>query len=389
MSVNIVPKSDCCGCSACASACPKNCIAMLSDEEGFLYPDIDTEICIKCGLCEKACHILTPIFSHSEPLAFAAINNNKETRLNSSSGGIFSLLAEYIINNGGAVFGAAFDNEFKVKHKCATTFGELKELIGSKYVQSEIGTCYEEAKKILDNGNFVLFTGTPCQIDGLYAYLKQPYEKLYTQDLICHGVPSPKVWKKYLNFREKKAASKTQRTFFRHKKYGWKTFSVQLQFCNRTEYEQIFSKDLFMQGFLANLYLRPSCYNCHSKSLKRNSDITLADFWGVEKILPEMFDDRGTSLVFINTAKGQSLFDAISDKMLIKQTDISKAVEYNTAAFRSVKINKNREKFFKEFDVLTFEKLIKKYVKRSSFFNRVFFGVLRRARKFLGKILKG
>ena len=233
--IEIENKTKCSGCHACANACPKNCISMTSDEEGFWYPQVDKSKCIDCGLCEKIC----PIIHKWQPdnsrttTAMAAINTNEEIRLKSSSGGLFTLIAENIIDQGGVVFGAAFTDDFKsVRHICVDNIADLDKLRGSKYVQSKIGDTYKQAKEYLDSGRKVLFTGTPCQLGGLYSYLRKPYENLFTQDIICHGVPSPMVWERYVDFREKKSASSTQRMFFRHKKYGWKTFAVLFEFSN-------------------------------------------------------------------------------------------------------------------------------------------------------------
>lgn len=254
-------KTNCSGCHACANACPKNCISMVSDEEGFWYPQVNKEKCIDCGLCEKVC----PIIHKWQPddsrktTAIAAINLNEEIRLESSSGGIFTLKAEKIIDQGGVVFGAAFSDDFKsVRHICVDNKADLEKLRGSKYVQSKISDTYKHAKEYLDSGRKVLFSGTPCQIGGLYSYLRKPYENLLTQDIICHGVPSPMVWEKYVEKCERKAASEMQRVFFRHKKYGWKSYSMAMEFTNHTKYIRTLLEDPYMRLFLSNSCLRPS-----------------------------------------------------------------------------------------------------------------------------------
>ena len=331
-------KSLCSGCHACANACPQNCIQMISYEEGFWYPQVDKDNCIECGLCEKVCPILHKWQSDENRLttAMAAINLNEEIRLKSSSGGIFTLIAEEIINQGGVVFGAAFANDFRsVHHIFVDNTKDLEKLRGSKYVQSKIGDTYKQAKDFLDGGRMVLFTGTPCQIGGLYSYLRKPYENLFTQDIICHGVPSPMVWKKYVDEREKKAASTTQRMFFRHKKYGWKTFAVLFEFLNSTVYMKNLHDDSFMRAFLSNLCLRPSCYNCSFKSIKRQADITLADFWGVQNELPEMDDDKGTSLVLVHSVKGEKQLAALAGIAKTQICDFSVIEKNNSAAVKS------------------------------------------------------
>ena len=341
-------KSRCSGCHACANACPKNCIQMISDEEGFWYPQVDKEKCIDCGLCEKVC----PIIHKWQPddsrttTAMAAINLNEEIRLKSSSGGIFTLIAEEIINQGGVVFGAAFADDFRlVHHICVENAANLEKLRGSKYVQSKIGDTYKQAKAFLDSGRKVLFTGTPCQIGGLYSYLRKPYVNLFTQDIICHAVPSPMVWEKYVDEREKKAASKTQRMFFRHKKYGWKTFAVLFEFSNNTAYVKNLREDSFMRAFLSNSCLRPSCYDCSFKSVKRQADITLADFWGVQYVLSDMDDNKGTSLVIVHSKKGLELLSAIKEHIQTKETNIENAIKYNPALISSVSVGSKRDAY--------------------------------------------
>ena len=333
--MELADKEVCSGCHACFNACPKHCITMTYDEDGFLQPNIDTSICIECGKCKAVCPVLKDYNGNPKGKAFACINNNDNIRIQSSSGGVFTLIAEYVLDNGGVVFGAAFDDELNVKHIEVSTKKELNLLRGSKYLQSEIGDSFIRVKEYLENGKLVLFTGTPCQISGLKAYLNKAYDNLIMQDLICHGVPSPKVWQIYLRYQSKKHKSQVDREsipVFRKKDEGWQRYSVSLSFINGAEYCSTFDRDLFMNAFLSNICLRLSCYNCHSKSLNRESDITLADFWGVDNVIPELFDDIGTSLVLVNSKKGMKIFEYISQYMKCRETDIDVAVSYNLAA---------------------------------------------------------
>ena len=358
----ITQLKSCSGCHACYNACPVGCISMEYDAEGFLYPKIDKEKCINCGKCEKVCPVINEYKDGKKGTAYACINKDESVREKSSSGGVFTLIAEYVLDNGGVVFGTAFDDKFNVVHIKVDNKEGLDKLRGSKYVQSSIGTTFKQAKDCLEEGRLVLFTATPCQISGLKAYLGRDYDNLITQDIICHGVPSPKVWQKYIAFREKSAGAKTRRMFFRHKKYGWKTYSVLFEFTNNTEYVKILHDDFYMKGFLANLYLRPSCYDCKSKSVFRQSDITLADFWGIKNVLPDMDDDKGTSLVLVNSSKGEQIFEKISEKMNYEMVDIDEALRYNSSAYKSVDMPKKRSVFMENLDKYEFDVLIKKCI---------------------------
>lgn len=359
--IKITDKQNCCGCYACYNICPQKCISMQSDDEGFWYPVVDMEKCIDCGLCEKVCPILNKKIIENQPVAYACINKDDKIREKSSSGGVFTVIAEKVIANNGVVFGAGFDGEFNVIHSWTDCVEGLSNFRGSKYVQSCIGDTYRQVQDFLKQRLQVLFSGTPCQIAGIRSYLGKDYDNLICLDIVCHGVPSPKVWQIYKMYLEKVYQAKAQRITFRRKNCGWKLYSMSFSFDNDIEYSQKLTKDIFMQGFLKSLYLRPSCYNCKFKTLNRQSDITLADFWGIQNVLPEMDDDKGTSLVFVNSANGKSMFDQIKDKILYKEVDINKAVSYNSSAIKSVEANPEREKFFEELDVLPFDQLVRKY----------------------------
>lgn len=365
--IRIQNKTDCCGCHACAQICPRQCITMRQDTEGFLYPQIDEAACIHCNLCEKVCPIL-----HSQqepkdkaPEAYAAINRDDEIRSQSSSGGVFTLLAEYILEQGGVVFGAAMaDDQHSVRHIAVETLEKLAPLRGSKYLQSTIDNTYNEAKQALQAGRKVLFTGTPCQIEGLKSFLQgREYPNLYCMDVICHGVPSPLVWQTYVSEQETRAGAPARRTFFRHKKYGWKTFALLLEFSNNKAYECVLSKDAFMQAFLQNACLRPSCHACHFKKLNRVSDITVADYWGVQSQQPDMDDDKGTSLVLLHSSKGQQFLNAVREELRLKPVQAEQALKGNSAMTRSAAPHKNRQLFFANLGTLPFEELVRKYAR--------------------------
>ena len=354
---------DCMGCYGCYNICPVQCITMESNNEGFWYPKVDYDKCIKCKKCINVCPIINKAVPDNEPLAYACYNKNENIRLDSSSGGVFTLVANEILKNNGVVFGVQLNQDFNAIHSYTESKEGLEKYRGSKYLQSRVGDTYKEVKGFLDKDRDVLFTGTPCQISGLKSYLGKPYPNLFCMDNICHGVPSPKVWGKYVDFREKKSGSTTQRIAFRLKNEGWKLYSVLFVFTNNTEYRENQKKDLFMRAFLKDICLRPSCYDCEFKSIHRKSDITMADFWGIQNIAPELDDDRGTSLIFVNSDSGENMFDRIKNNMIFKDVNINEAISYNPAAIKSVSCHPKRNEFFNELDILEFDTLVNKYCK--------------------------
>lgn len=360
--IEINDKRDCSGCTACASICPVKCIEMKSDEEGFVYPVVDKSRCINCGLCEKTCPIINrKADAKIEPRAYACINNDLAVRMNSSSGGVFSLLAEYILKNDGVVFGASFDENFVVRHTFVEREEDLNKLRVSKYVQSDMGEMFKKAKEFLDGGRMVLFTGTACQIAGLKSFLKRDYENLFTQDLICHGVPSPLVWKKYVELRRLEGNSTIKSISFRDKHYSWVFFSMCFKFANNETYRKRYLGDPMLNIFLLNKCLRPSCHACVFKTITRQSDVTLADFWGINSVLPEINDKKGVSLVLIQSEKGQKLFDEIKSGMTYKEVNFKHAIIHNKMYYKSALKNPVRTRFFRDLQNLPFKKVMGRY----------------------------
>lgn len=357
--MHFLDKKLCSGCAACAQACGKKAISMAPDKNGFLYPQIDENACVKCGLCEKACPVLH-LHEQKTIAAYAAMGEDS-LRQESSSGGVFSLIAAHILNQGGGVFGPAFDDNLELTHILVEQPEDLKRLRGSKYVQSRVSDSYQQAKALLKQGLPVLYTGTPCQINGLRSYLGRDYENLYCQDIICHGVPAPGVWAKYVAYREQQAGGKAVSVNFRCKDSGWRSYQMRMEFENGQVYTCPFPQDPYMQAFLGDLCLRESCYNCSAKGDRHTADLTLGDFWGVEQVLPEMHDGQGTSLVLIHTPKGQALFDAIKAELKTCPIDAAVAIGYNPAMIRSSNRPKNREKFLKVIMTGDFQKNVKKY----------------------------
>lgn len=346
--INILCKSDCCGCESCVQACPKQCINFKKDSEGFYYPHVNLEECISCGTCEKVCPILNPYSSNKAIDAYAAINKNDEIRRQSSSGGIFSLFAEKVIDDGGVVFGAKYNREWQVVISYTDTKDGLIDFRGSKYSQARVGKSFKQCKEFLNSNRKVLFTGTPCQIAGLNHYLQKDYNNLTTCEVVCHGVPSPLVIEKYLNEIKNDANSQIVNLDFRNKLSGWKNYSVVI---NTQSHSIItpYRENLFMRAFLNDLILRPSCYECKAKAGRSHSDITIADFWGIGHLHPEMDDNKGTTLLIINTKKGNKLLSEV-DSINVIETSLNDALSFNPAYFKSAKPHRRRNYFFKKLD---------------------------------------
>lgn len=366
----------CTGCTACYNACPISAIEMKENKEGFLYPAVDYSKCIKCGKCISICPAInqTADLDDESVDVYVAYNTDDKIREKSSSGGVFTLIAENILNDGGIVYGAAFDDNWNVIHKRMDNITDLDLLRGSKYVQSNLCDAYSRCLNDLNNGRQVLFSGTPCQIAGLYAFLGEPYDNLFTVDIICHGVPSPLVWRKYL--AERFEVSSIKSINFRCKTNGWSNYSVKIESENKLAYEERHNEDIFMRGFLGDLYLRESCHNCRFKSVGRISDITLADAWGVEEFKPELYCKTGTSMVLIQNERGKKLLDDISKYLEISNVPVSVVMKYNSAVNKSVPKHKNREIFFSKLnDCESVCKIIDKLIDQRSLRKKISFAI--------------
>jgi len=310
-------KIDCCGCSGCEHICPTKAIAMDSDSEGFKYPVINTELCIDCGKCREVCAFQKG-YDISEnfdvPLVYAVKHKNEEIRGSSTSGGAFTAISDKIIESGGIVYGVTFDSQLNVVHKNALDKSQRDKFKGSKYVQSDIKNTFSEIYKLLKDNNYVLFSGTPCQVAGLNSYLKMKRvatKNLLTLDIVCHGTPSPLIWKEHIKTLEQYFNMKVTMYYFRPKIKGWHTHNEIVMFEDKTYDSESLLTQTFRNLFYSHNILRPSCHNCKYTNLKRPSDITIADFWGIEKSIPEFDDNKGVSLVLANTVKGQLIFDDI------------------------------------------------------------------------------
>ena len=336
---------NCTGCAVCFNSCPSNAISMKENSEGFLYPYIDDAKCINCHLCARMCPVLNYQKVKKENPTCYAVAASDEIRKKSSSGGVFSVLALHILEQGGGVVGASFKSDGSVWHVLIEDSAELIKLQGSKYLQSDISNVYKPVKKFLDSGRKLLFTGTPCQIAGIKSFLKRDYQNLYLLDIVCHGVPSPQVFKKYLleNFGKKTFVS----TNFRDKKYGWSP-ELTITTTTTTTTTSFSAKiDDFMRAFLNNLCLRKSCGSCVFNSLPRQGDLTIGDFWGINQIDEKLNDGLGLSEVLVNTPRGGILLrECLAQFKIFEQTDFEKILPFNPTIYISGKHHGNRDNFF-------------------------------------------
>lgn len=389
--IRITDKKDCCGCHACASVCARHSITMQEDNEGFLYPVVDTNTCTDCGLCEKVCPVINQDELRKPLKVYAAKNRNEEIRRQSSSGGIFTPLGEAVIRDGGVVFGAKFDKEWNVVHAWTDTIEGISDFRGSKYVQSTIDDTYREAREFLKQGRKVLFSGTPCQIAGLRKFLRKEYDNLLTVDVVCHGCPSPGVFRWYMSeelqkiksgkirkniclypsFREipsidilaKNEGMDIKQINFRDKCTGWKSYSFRLEYQLEQEtetYTILGSKNSYMRGFLSDLFLRPSCYACPAKAGKSGADITLGDFWGIQNFLPEIDDDLGISAIMLNTKKSEGILLSIQTELYNSNYD--EICLYNPSLIKSSELPVERTKFYNKAEN-NFHNRVSKYEK--------------------------
>ena len=348
-SISKMKHEECTGCGACYNICPHAAIEMKEDSEGFLFPYVNENMCLKCGLCSKICPQINISNLSSETKSCYAMMANEEIREKSSSGGIFTLLANHVISRGGYVVGAAFNDDFlSVSHILVDNIQDIEKLRQSKYLQSNTQKTFEQTKKLLSIGKTVLYTGTPCQIAGLKAYLQKDYENLITVDLLCHGTPSPGVFKEYIQSVSKE--KQISNISFRSKINGWKDHTLSIFYADGSSFVEKASKNLYYQAFLQNLILRKSCENCTYTNLKRAGDITLGDFWGIQYFDTKLDDDKGTSLVFINTLKGKKIFEQIRQNIKTYQSvPVEYAVQGNSILSHSAIFHKNRKNFFAEF----------------------------------------
>lgn len=357
----------CTACTACYNSCPYSAIKMASDEEGFMYPHIEKNQCVECGMCEKVCPIIQgDRGQYMQPEVYAGWNLDEEIRINSTSGGIFSALATEILNMEGLVVGAYYDKDFSVKHGVIEKKEDIKKLRQSKYTQSNLNEVFRIIKKKLENGKIVLFCGTPCQSSGLQHYLRKSYENLYCCDFICRGVTSQKVYKKFIDDISAMHGTRIKKIQFKNKDFGWNQFTTKLIFTNGAEYQKDRYEDYYMRGYLKhNLYLRPACHECQFKKIPRVSDISLGDFWGIGNYGNYLDDDKGTSVILVNSEKGHNLLNKTKKNLYLERRTLDEVLKGNVCLLHVAEKGKFREFFFKNMKSYRFDKLIEKIDKKN------------------------
>lgn len=379
--ITIKKKENCCGCEACMNICPKGAIALEPDDKGDLYPNVSKKLCVDCHLCEKVCPIISPkvVDNNDKPIAYASWNTDSNERMRSTSGGVFALLAKQILNTEGYVCGVKYEDDFTLNHTIISKASDLPQILKTKYAQSNNNGAYSSIKELLDLNKFVLYCGTPCQVAGLKSFLQKDYDKLLTVELFCHGIINQLIFKKYLKSIEKHFKSKVKSVEFRSKKDGWQKSSTVVQMMNGSEYNKPGTDDEYLMGYLRyNLYIRPSCTKCAFKTFPRHADISIGDLWGIEKIIPE-HDNKGASVVLINSEKGQAFFEKITDKLFTKELSLDFVIENNPSLITSYKLGKYSEKFYKNFKKSDFIDLIQKI--------KYLDNVSSKDNNFLGKIM--
>lgn len=363
--IDKVSVQECAICGACINACPVDAIRLDKVHLDFRYPQIKEDICIHCNRCEKACPILGNKGKPGEgyPVAFAAKSENDPMRMRSSSGGVFYELADQMLRDGGYVCGAVFDDEFHVKHILSNAKENILRMMGSKYSQSDVGYCYREVKDVLEKGCKVLFSGCPCQVAGLRTFLGKEYPNLVLVELICHGIPSDHMLQTYIGMQERKYGARLTRMEFRNKKKGWHNSSVRMKFENHRIYSIPYTADAYTVGFLRNITLKSSCYDCHFRNFTAGSDITLGDFWGAEVELPED-DNKGISAILVNSGKGMDIIDRCN--LALTPANVETVIKYNKNLLCSAALSPQRSLFYASADTNGLEKAIRRYLEEST-----------------------
>lgn len=356
-------KEDCCGCTACKNICPVEAIKMMADKEGFLYPNINQELCVDCGICRKVCPLQNKVVIQDrfcKPFVYAIQQKDNQIRMESASGGAYTAISDYGLDLSSAIYGVKFDEKFNVIHSKALTVASRDEFRGSKYVQSNLNDTFKQIQNNLTDGQSVLFSGTGCQVAGLRKFLdgtKTDISNLITNDIICHGVPSPLLWADYLKVVQIKEDLESYT--FRYKKKGWRGYNVKVKYKTGNIKVNTPAIRIYATIFASDLALRPSCYKCQFTNIKRTSDITIGDFWGIEKTRPEIDDNKGLSLILVNTPKGKYIFDKIKGKLDVWESNTDDCLQPNLQ--HPTKMPEKRELFWQEYYKYGFNFIARKY----------------------------
>ena len=366
--INIQNKVDCCGCNACGDVCAHKAITFKTDIEGFWYPEVDKTKCTDCHLCEKVCPIINiqdlKKNDYEKPShTIAAIHKNMRVRWNSTSGGAYTALAEAMLEQGGYISGAIYNEGFTGVHNYVTNNPkDLEKLRSSKYLQSNAEGIFKQIKELLVKGEKVLACGTPCQMAALRSFLRKDYDNLIIVDFICRGVNSPKVYRAYLDSLEKKYNSKVVYVKAKNKELGWRNLTRKVTFENGQSYYGVFMDDDFRRGYHTNVFCRPSCYDCKFKEFPRIADITIADYWGIEKVDKNLDNNIGTSMILLNSKKGETYFEYVKDKLEYMETPFESILGGNIALRKSIEPAKiDRKAFFEDLDAHDFDYVTNKY----------------------------
>lgn len=347
-----IDKTECTGCMACVAVCPQKCIQSVEDKEGFLYPSVNEKMCVSCGKCRKICPVVNKVHSLDDMKvqAYVVCHKENDIRLDSASGGAFTMFAQYILQLGGAVYGAGYDDKRNVVHKMCNKFEDLEDLRGSKYVQSGIENIYEEIKSNLENEKYVLFTGTPCQNEGLLNYLDKTYERLITVDIACHGVASPLLWEQYLKDEERRLNKHVIYKKCRDKSRGWRQWGMVTEYSDGTKLDKVYYEDLYMKIYLSHNAMRYSCYQCKFRNIfNKKCDATMADCWGIEYFAPKLDDGLGASIVFLHSDKIRRLWDQISSFATVKKVNSYRALQGNIGAWgKNMSVPKARKMIYRD-----------------------------------------
>lgn len=361
--IEIKKPKDCCGCHACYSACPKQCISMNEDKEGFLYPHVNIDNCIDCGLCEKVC----PVLQYQQPkpkaqTAFVVQHRDEKVLAQSTSGGAFTAIAKWILDKGGVVFGAHLNVQFEAEHCYVERYEDLWMFRNSKYVQSKIGETYKQVRDILKEGRFVLYSGTPCQLEGLFQFLRnKQYDNLYTIDVVCRAVPSPLVLRKYLEIQKNLLSTDLKDVKFRDKYHGYKYSSMSLLGKNGKEYHEGIDTDVYLRSFFSGTNIRQSCSVCKFRNRYRRTDFTIWDCFNIDEFSPELDNDKGATRVLCQSVRSVEIMNELISEMKVVEIDSEKAVCGVKELVSGPTLHPQREEFFADLNEKNAAEVFRKY----------------------------